>query len=379
MLMSPANSNRALLAFHVGLGVMAPFALLVIVTNGSSAAFPQVGVEGDALSSSDFLSRYRDVLDRQRVRYHDARVDGKISGRMDRPKKASQDKNTKQTRPDSSPDSISFSMVRSGVNEKLHFVRTGRSPADRVVVSAGPHAFRVRRGSPNEPYTLSRSETKDKGDAGWRMTEKLRPRVLDAPYLPAGLLDFPAYVMDPHFQVKQVVRTMGSGGPAIRFFFRSLPNGPKKPNLEGWVRLEGASDWVIRDYELEATWSLLDQEKKRVDRVNKHSGSIVYTQKDGVSVPSEIRYTERRSTGTVEENVFQIDNFTLGATPAEEFTLAAFGLGDFERPMARATNRGSYYLAILGATVLIISFILAAIARSRRGQRAEGSVPGGLV
>ena len=42
------------------------------------------------------------------------------------------------------------------------------------------------------------------------------------------------------------------------------------------------------------------------------------------------------------------DNYTVGPTPTEEFTLAAFGLGDFERPTARATNRGTYYWHLRG-------------------------------
>ena len=360
---------------------MAPFALLVIMTNGSTAAFPQAGTEGEAISSRDFLRRYRDVLDRQRARYHDARADVKSSGQVVIGKKTSQGANTTQTQPESSPGSISFSfsLVRSGVNENLRFVRAGRNPADRVVGARASYAFRVRRETPGGPYMLDRSETKGEGDAGWKMTEKLQPRVLDAPYSPAGFSRLSAYVMDPQFQVKQVVHTTGSGGPAIKFFFRYRPNQREKPNLEGWVRLEGASDWVIRDYELEANLWGLDREKKRVDRVDKRSGSILYTQKDGVSVPSEIRYTDRRSTGTFEDMVYQIDNFTLGPTPAEEFTLAAFGLEDFERPTARATNRGTYYLSkLFGATVPAMSFVIsAAIARGPVGDGvAERTGPG---
>jgi hypothetical protein len=375
-----ATSKKTRLASHLGLGAMAWFALLVVVTNGSTSAFAQAGAEGEPLSPGDFIGRYREVLVRQKVRYHDARVDGKNSARSERPTKASQSKKPKQASPNPSPVSVSFSLARSGVNEKLHVIRTGRNPLDSVVVSAGSHAFQVRRGTLGDPYMLDWAK-----DESSRLSDRLRQKVLDSPYSPAGLDDFPAYVTDPEFQVKQVERTAGSDAPAIKFSFRylpnqrylpNLPNQPKKPNLEGWVRLEGASDWVIRDYEIEATWWPLDPERKLLE---KHSGSIRYAQKDGVSVPSEIMYTERRSSGFAQESVSQIDNFILGPTPAEEFTLAAFGLGDFELPTARATNQRSYYLALFGITALVMSFVLAAIARFRWKWRADASVPGGPV
>ncbi len=199
---------------------------------------------------------------------------------------------------------------------------------------------------------LNLSQEKNAGDDGFKMIETLRPRVLDAHYQPGGLIDFPAYVMDPRFEVKQVVRTTDPGGTAIKFFFRYFPSQPKEPNIEGWVRLEGESDWVIRDYELEVTFRGVDQEKKSVELVSKRSGSILYKPKDGLSVPSEIKYREERSTGTVEDSTFQIENFALGPTPEEEFTLAAFGLGDFARPTARSTHQGTYYLAIFGVAAL---------------------------
>jgi hypothetical protein len=365
MPISPAIKKKALVVFQVGLGVAVAFALLVTVTHGPAAAFSQADAESESLPPSDFLRRYRDVLKRQMERYHDVRADGKISGRTELPKRTSQGKDTSQKRPASSPVFRSFSLVRSGVNEKLHLVRTGGSaPVDGVAVNAGSHAFRVRRGTPGGPFMLDRSETKNET---WKMTEVLRRKVLDAPYSPAGLREFPAYVVDPQFQVTQVVRTAGPEGPTIKFSFRYLPNVPKtKPNLEGWVRLEGASDWVIRDYELSATWWMLDKAKKRVESVAQHSGSILYKQTHGVPVPAEIRHSEHRKSGFIDESVYQIDDFQLGPTPAEEFTLAAYGLGDFERPTERATNRSTHYVVLFGATALVMSLVLAAIARFRR-------------
>ena len=96
--------------------------------------------------------------------------------------------------------------------------------------------------------------------------------MLDAPYLQAGTPDFPAYAMDPRFQVKRVERTAGSGGPAINSFLQYHPEpAPKKRDLEGWVRWKAHPTGSLAVPGLEAAWWPRDQGEKWVEngqRVN---------------------------------------------------------------------------------------------------------------
>jgi hypothetical protein len=368
MLTSAATSGKSARAFHATLGAFIPIMLLATLTHGSTTDLAQAAdAREESLPVDDFLRQYRDMLHRQMLRYHDVRADGDLSGGIERAKFAPTRKNTAQA-PDEA--SKSFSFVRSGVNEKFHFIRKGRKLSDIATVREGTHGFRVRREIEGGPYMLVESATKSET---WRTEEKLMPRVLDAPYSPAGLIEFPDYVMAPQFQVTQAVRTTGSDGPSIKFFLRYNSTQPKKVlrNLEGWVRLGCESDWVIRDYDLDATLS--DQEDKHKMQVS-YGGTVVYTQdKAGRPVPSEIQYLERRSTGTTDQTVFHLNSFTLGPTPPEEFTLAVFGLGDFVRPSERTTRQSAYYLAGIGVAAFASSVILATVARVRRRQHTDQS------
>ena len=71
---------------------------------------------------------------------------------------------------------------------------------------------------------------------------------------------------------------------------------------------------------------------------------------------------------------WEISKFEFTATPAEEFTLAAYGLGDFENPSGRKSSRVPYYAALIAVVALSIGIVLHRIAISGRQQ---GKTPPG--
>ena len=75
----------------------------------------------------------------------------------------------------------------------------------------------------------------------------------------------------------------------------------------------------------------------------------------------------------VEECEYQIDRFVLGPIPAEEFTLAHFGLGDFEAPSSRSPTRFGYYALAVAIAAALVSVALAWFARRTRSERAGGT------
>jgi hypothetical protein len=161
--------------------------------------------------------------------------------------------------------------------------------------------------------------------------------------------------------------------------FRYLPNDEKNPNMEGWFRVDSSLNSVIRDYEIKVTHHAFDQARKLVSQI---SGSILYKVENGTPVPVEVNYKEEHDNQVqhrrfVDVRTYEINRFVLGPTPAAEFTLAAFGLGDFERPSARSTSRGPYLLLVIAGAALFLSLVLSRLARSRWIKRADAPVVGG--
>ena len=54
---------------------------LVILTHGLDTACLRAGSDGENTSRSDFLLQYRHLLDEQKARYRDARIDGRLRSR----------------------------------------------------------------------------------------------------------------------------------------------------------------------------------------------------------------------------------------------------------------------------------------------------------
>jgi len=69
----------------------------------------------------------------------------------------------------------------------------------------------------------------------------------------------------------------------------------------------------------------------------------------------------------------EISRFEFGATPAHEFTLAAYGLGDFENPSGRKISRVPYYAAAIALAAFLAGIVLQRIARAGRRRRESTS------
>jgi hypothetical protein len=89
-------------------------------------------------------------------------------------------------------------------------------------------------------------------------------------------------------------------------------------------------------------------------------------------VPLEISFTKVISNQalTIEgARRYEISRFEFAATPAQEFTLAAFGLGDFREPSGRHVSRVPYYAGAIALIAFFAAIALRQIARaSRRGR-----------
>jgi hypothetical protein len=314
-------------------------------------------------------------------RYRDAQIDGRygvarfsaslpIQTSPEAPGKSSRPRGTR-----------SFSYVASDGREKLHLASTTpfdqlKDPKryiDSVVVSAGSHQFTVSRHAPGEPYFLTGSEMGTVPS----IFQLYRGRVKNAAYCPAGFSDFPEYANSQQFKITEVSHIFDSGRPVTTVVFEYLPNGGNKPQIKGWIRLDTAMNWIIRDYEITVTNTQPD--KSTV--VSSLSGSITYKQEKGTPIPVRVRCDQSQDNNVQKKRfytaeLFEIDRFELGRVPPGDFSLAAFGLGDFEQPSARGANRVPYYLIFGALIALFLSAVLAKIARSFKRKDARSATVG---
>ncbi len=361
-----------------GLNIVA-FGFCVIIAHGALTAGVGAELDGARLSPTEFLPRYRQALRELEACYRNAQIDGRESTYKRSASLPIQGASDTSQKPPRERGFRGFFYVFSEPNEKLWLtnakyfnrLKEPKLYIDSVIVSAGSHQFMVSRRAPGGPYFLVRSEN---GTVIPYNVQTFRHRVKNAPYCLAGFPDFVEYVNSPQFHVTEVSNTTDSGRALTKVVFEYAPNDFKKPNMEGWLRLETSFNWVIRDYEISVTHTKPGQPPI----ISHISGSVDYRQEQGTPIPIRIKYDGWDDFSTkkkrfFEDTLYELDRFALGATPSEDFSLAAFGLGDFERPSARASNRIPYYLVVGALVALLISAALARIARLYRNRNSEST------
>jgi hypothetical protein len=243
---------------------------------------------------------------------------------------------------------------------------TANRHAARIVVDGVTQAFIVGNARPGAPYFLERSDppgsyTVDK--------ERYRRLILAAPYCPGHLAEFPECVNSPNFKVSGVAPVSDSGGQLLRASFEYSPTDQKKRRLSGWLDVDPAMNWAVRNYEIQA------RNPAKKPELTKFVGTAGFTRNGEAVVLATSDSTSRTGnedyTYSVKRTV-EISKFEFVATPSQEFTLAAYGLGEFENPSRRRSNRTALYAAAAAAGCLAVGIVLNRRAKASRPKRAQG-------
>jgi hypothetical protein len=346
-----------------------------------AASSHDAAADGDQITPQQVQAEWRRAATIFQEAYRNVHVDGVNTLKVER------------FRPPKSPaiprirqSTLNFSYMRTGADQKLALTREGPvrpddedtgKPQDVVVASefvnlvyvdSGKHAFTVSRKSPGSAYYLSRS---DKSGSEDRQTSVYRRKILEAPFNPGGCSEFPACLLSPQFKVTDVERASGPEGSLVKAGFDYNP-GHRNRQLRGRVCFDtsSASGWFLREFEFE----VIDPGRKEAG-VGKIAGSVRYEKRAGVPVPIEgitnESVGEKVPTATVTLRI-QYSKFEFVETPPAEFTLAAYGLGDFESPSRRKANPTPYYAALVAVVALALGAILQRTAGARR-RRGEAS------
>ncbi len=328
-----------------------------------------------------FVAEYRRAVQVFREAYGDIRIEGA--------------RTTARTRTNVSPRSEKKSSNSTNVTDFVYASTDGKEristrprrtvsenteqtkPADGVAtngsneivkVHAGRDYFWVARTRPEASYQLG-----SLGAASPDSTFQFERRELvDAPFCPAGMSAFPDCVWSKEFKVREVTRLSGPEGPLVKVTFEYLPTKKDRNKMRGWIAVDPSMNWAIKRYEIDEHAPM---EKSGIFHI---VGRVRYKNQRASVVPVEISYTRAISNKefTLEASrSYQISRFEFAATPSEEFTLAAFGLGDFENPSARKINRVPYYAGAIALTAFLAAILLRQIARAAR--RGRGGASGG--
>jgi len=236
----------------------------------------------------------------------------------------------------------------------------------RVVVDAVKQAFIVGNTSPGAPYFLERSDPPGSYSVD---TDRYRRLILAAPYCPGHLPEFPDCVSSPTFKVSEITQVSDSGERLLKASFEYSPSDRKKRKLSGWLAVDPAMNWAVRKYEI------LIRNPAKTPELTKFVGTASFTRNGETVVlvksESSSRTGNEDYTYTL-KRIIEISRFAFVATPAHEFTLAAYGLGDFENPSRRSTNRIPLYATAVAIGALAVGVILNRRAKANRPKRAQG-------
>lgn len=178
-------------------------------------------------------------------------------------------------------------------------------------------------------------------------------------YSVAKLLD------SPGFRVERVEPE----GDLIGVDFSFRPEDPKKQLMAGHFVVDPAQGMAIRRQEVRR-WSATTP-----DRIGTVRGEATYRMVDGIALPDEVDLRIGTPTNPDKDHLhFRATRVSVAPVPDSAFSLAAFGLGDVERPAPRSRFDFAYWAVGLAGVAFALSLFLKWRGRNlaRAGDRAAG-------
>jgi len=326
---------------------------------------PFVAVRATGLEVDEFLKSYREARSRWLSRYERCRVSGVMTETITATDPSIPTQRLVQA----------CEYVRMGDDEKLVL----RGPREAMIGGEDkrelyPAGTMIRRGSrlyavkgPTEEgdYSLAfRGRTDDLPPKSGEL-EKFRGRFF-RPACEAPGFNLPVFLIDldhPGLSIQSVEPVTRDGESLVRVDYTVRLNDPKPSLQKASCLLNPDWDWSLREFETayETTYEGVGSFSYS------YSGVVDYEPGSG-AVPQpqaiHLKYTTPTSVQTTD---FSYTRFDFEESSADEFSLAPYGLGEIETPLARPTNRLPYVFGGIAAIALILSIWLRITSR-RRGR-----------
>ncbi len=343
-------------------GIVVPLAFLCSVATVSQIRAAQ---EAEKLDPTGFLAHFRQAARDFDSLYKYVRIEGThVAIRPNRtPAKDQQDSPTRTI-------NSGFSYAQSEEREKLLLSPPDPAGSGTAVVRSGDRRFRLmRKGTYGSWYV----ETDLNSDDDWPALMRYRSWLIESPYNPGCIPRFREYLDSSDFKIRQVSRSTEGGVELTKAVFEYAPQDTKKPRLDGWLRVDPARNWAIHDYDFNVRLvSVRDGTKRETSIRNK--GFVNYRENEHRLFPAEIEVSKHAQNGNIVTDHTNVSEFLFAPSPPEEFTLSAFGLGDYELTVGQAQARTTNRMIALALGAFMAAFVLFRIGRSiQKGARANNS------
>lgn len=163
------------------------------------------------------------------------------------------------------------------------------------------------------------------------------------------------FLRSPQFVSRKVARVSEDAEELIRIDFEAKRSSPGDPGIRGWLKVAPARQGVLHSYE----YSPLDQPKAITQ------ATIQYVASEGGAPPTPVKVVlrDQNPNGVTHVRTLTIQSFEGVDTPADQFSPAAFGLGDLAAP-SKPAIRGSVWFLMLAALALGASVVLYRMSRA---------------
>lgn len=225
---------------------------------------------------------------------------------------------------------------------------------EAVLLHAPPRAYAIRRDESKGPYSIKGVERVDGIiDDGYR---KIANGMFRAPLSMHGLY-LPDLFDDTGFKFRRITEARTGGERLARIDFEYRPANGRATN-DGWLLVDPTRSWALRRFEYHFT--AVGRPGFSLKGECRYEGS-----QDGVPLLRSASLIESYPEGVVYTYDSNITKIEHASTPPESFTLAAYGLGQFEKPVGASTNTTAYWFYAL-ATVALIAGAMLMVRRRRR-------------
>jgi hypothetical protein len=304
------------------------------------------------ISKERFVSDYRVALARLREANRNVRIEGEFAVRV-----------WNARRPLAEPLDEKFFAHReyaaSGGLEKIVTSTSDPEPFGRVVVANGKRSFVLRRNSAELSYYL---EFRDLGEGFKKRLNEFRSMVVNAAFSTAWF-DMPEAMESDVISFGSIGPVEREGRRYLRVDFEYKPQQGNVSKAAGWLLLDPALSWVIREYESRQEFRAKGAKPLTAYGRNDYA--------DGGPLP-EFREIYRKElvedkNHTVRVGAFRVKSWRYESTPSKDFTLAAYGLETAERPppAARHTDLTPYWATGIAVAALAGALLLRRVAVGR--------------
>ncbi len=250
--------------------------------------------------------------------------------------------------------------MRKDDHKIYHIMNLQRKDVDyleRVVIITSPdHGFLLRRQAPNGDFYLENG-TPETSYKRW-LTDFEKP-VVDAPYSLVTTLIEPI-LFSPSFRIQKLDESRVDGKSLVTIqFTASLQSVPTqktqvRSEFSGSIVVAPGNSHALTSYKVDVQ---ITRSGKTVQTVSEQlDGHIAYKDDASTPIPTEIVSTEVVN-GRKTEYRFEPTRWARDDLPPSTFTLAAYGLGELEKPAVIASNRFSYW-AIAVASIAFLSSVI---------------------